>query len=41
MIIVSGAEIENGVVTVTQGSVGSFGIFGRNSKAIVSMASCS
>ncbi|SIS46160.1 hypothetical protein SAMN05421760_101839 [Neptunomonas antarctica] len=41
MIIVSGAEIENGLVTVTQGSVASSGTFGRNSKAMVNMASCS
>lgn len=41
MIIVSGAEIENGLVTVTQGSVGGSGTFGRNSKAVVNMPSCS
>ena len=41
MIIVSGAEIENGLVTVTQGPLGSSGTFDRNSTATVNMASCS
>lgn len=40
MIIISGTEIEGGVVTVTQGSLTSFGTFNRNSKATVNIASC-
>ena len=40
MIIVSAAEMEGGMVTVTQGSFASSGVFGRNSSATVIMASC-
>lgn len=40
MIIVSGAEIEGGRVTVTQDSIVSSGTFGRNSEAIVDMPAC-
>lgn len=40
MIIVSAAEMEGGMVTVTQGSFASSGVFGHNSSATVIMASC-
>lgn len=40
MIIVSGSEMEGGMVTVTQGSLANSGIFGRNSNAKVNMAFC-
>lgn len=40
MIIISGTEIEGGVVTVMQGSLTSSGTFNRNSKATVNIASC-
>ena len=40
MTIVSGSEMEGGLVTVTQGSLRNSGTFGRNSNATISMTSC-
>jgi hypothetical protein len=40
MIIVSGAEIEGGRVTVTHGLLGSSGTFDRNSNASINMPKC-